>query len=165
MRTMLRCVSALAVTIAVLVFVALPALAALTGDLQGTLLDPKGAAVDGAKISVRNMATGAVREISTDDRGDFAALQLEIGEYEVRVEKAGFRSLTTRAVIRSGETTRLSLALELGQVSETVTVEGTAGAELDVSSAQISNSFSSDVVQDLPNLGRDPLAYATLTAG
>lgn len=165
MRGIPRSISVLGVLVTVLVFLVLPAFAALTGDLQGTLLDPKGAAVDGAKISVKNMATGAVREISTDERGDFAALQLEIGEYEVRAEKVGFRALTTKAIIRSGETTRLSLALELGQVSETVTVEGTAGAELDVSSAQISNSFSSDVVQDLPNFGRDPLAYATLTAG
>jgi hypothetical protein len=146
-------------------FLALPAFAALTGDLQGSLLDPKGAAVEGAKILVKNAATGAVREISTDGHGDFAALQLEIGDYEVRVEKTGFRSITANVLIKSGETTRLNLALELGQVSETVTVEGLAGAELDVSSAQISSSFSSDTVQDLPNLGRDPLAYATLTAG
>jgi len=146
-------------------FLALPAFAALTGDLQGSLLDPKGAAVEGAKILVKNAATGAVREISTDGHGDFAALQLEIGDYEVRVEKTGFRSVTANVLIKSGETTRLNLALELGQVSETVTVEGVAGAELDVSSAQISSSFSSDTVLDMPNLGRDPLAYATLTAG
>jgi hypothetical protein len=165
MRTLLRGVLGFAFFVAVVVFVALPVFAALTGDLQGTLVDPKGAAVEGAKVTVKNLASGIEREVVTDSQGEFAALQLEIGNYEIRVERAGFRAITTSALIKSGEKTRLNLTLELGQISETVTVEGSTGAELDVSSAQISNSFSSEVVQDLPNFGRDPLAYATLTAG
>src|SRR5713226_5586927 len=147
---------------AVWLLTAMPVLAALTGDLQGTVIDPKGATVEGAKISVRNPATGAVREVTSDSRGEFALLQLEVGIYEVRIEKAGFHTSLTNADIRSGEQTRLNLTLELGSVAESITVEGTTGPELDVSTAQTSNSFSSEVVQDLPNLGRDPLAYATL---
>src|SRR6267154_3839291 len=150
---------------AVLLLVAMPVFAALTGDLHGTVIDPKGSVVEGAKISVRSTATGAVREVNSDSRGEFAALQLEIGIYEVRIEKAGFRTSITNADIRSGEQTQLNLSLELGSVAESVTVEGTTGAELDVSTAQISNSFDAKEVQDLPNFGRDPLAYATLTAG
>ncbi len=150
---------------AVLLLVAMPVFAALTGDLQGTVVDPNGATVEGAKISVRNAATGAVREVTSDSRGEFATLQLEVGRYEVRIEKAGFRTSITSVDIRSGEQTRLNPTLELGQVSESVTVEGTTGPELDFSTAQISNSFDAKEVQDLPNFGRDPLAYATLTAG
>jgi len=150
---------------AVLLLVAMPVVAALTGDLYGILLDPKGDAVGGAKVTIKNQATGAEREVITDVRGEFVSLQLELGAYEVRIEKSGFRTVTTSASIRSGEPTRLNVSLELGQITDTITVEGIKGPELDVSSAQISNSFSSEVVQDLPNLGRDPLAYATLTAG
>src|SRR5216684_3486407 len=150
---------------ALLLLVAMPVVAALTGDLYGILLDPKGGAVGGAKVTIKNQATGAEREVITDARGEFVSLQLELGAYEVRIEKSGFRTVTTSASIRSGEPTRLNLSLELGQITDTITVEGVKGPELDVSSAQTSNSFSSEVVQDLPNLGRDPLAYATLTAG
>jgi hypothetical protein len=150
---------------AIWLLTAMPLLAALTGDLQGTVIDPKGATVEGAKISVRNPATGAVREVFSDSRGEFALLQLEVGIYEVRIEKSGFHASLTNADIRSGEQTRLNLTLELGSVAESVTVEGATGPELDVSTAQISNSFDAKEVQDLPNFGRDPLAYAPLTAG
>ncbi|HXJ05579.1 MAG TPA: carboxypeptidase regulatory-like domain-containing protein [Candidatus Acidoferrum sp.] len=149
----------------VMLMVGLPLFAALTGDLQGTIFDPKGALIQDAKITITNEATGVAREVFTSANGDFSAQQLDIGTYKVKVEKTGFRTLSTKAAIRSGEQTRLNLTLELGQLAETVTVEGAVGPELDVSSAQISNSFSEKQVQDLPNFGRDPLAYATLTAG
>src|SRR5262249_2981865 len=95
----------------------LPVLAALTGDLQGTAFDPKGALIEGAKVTIRSMATGVAREVTSDSRGEFAALQLEVGTYEVRIEKTGFRTISSRAEIRSGEQTRLNVNLELGQVS------------------------------------------------
>jgi Carboxypeptidase regulatory-like domain/TonB dependent receptor len=142
-----------------------PVLAVLTGDLQGTVFDPHGALVEGARITIRSVATGVAREVTSDSHGEFAALQLEVGEYRVQIEKAGFRTVNAPAEIRSGEQTRLNVNLELGQVSDSVVVEGAVGPELDVSTAQISDSFSAKEVQDLPNLTRDPLAYATLAAG
>ncbi len=151
--------------VALLIFLGLPALAALTGDLQGLVLDPNGAAVEGAKITIRHLGTGAVRTAISDPRGEYATLQLELGNYEVKIEKAGFRTVEARTEIRSGEQTRLDVKLELGQVTQSVLVEAALGPELDVSSAQISSSFDAKEVQDLPNLGRDPLQYATLAAG
>src|SRR5216684_3547060 len=151
--------------VALLIFLGLPALAALTGDLQGLVLDPNGAAVEGAKITIRHLGTGAVRTAISDSRGEYATLQLELGNYEVKIEKAGFRTVEARTEIRSGEQTRLDVKLELGQVTQSVLVEAALGPELDVSSAQISSSFDAKEVQDLPNLGRDPLQYATLAAG
>ena len=153
------------IAVALLIFLGLPALAALTGDLQGLVLDPNGAAVEGAKITIRNAGTGAVRSAMSDSRGEYATLQLEIGNYEVKIEKAGFRTVEARAEIRSGEQTRLDVKLELGQVTQSVLVEAASGPELDVSSAQVSSSFDERQVQDLPNLGRDPLQYATFAAG
>lgn len=153
------------IAVALLIFLGLPAFAALTGDLQGLVLDPNGAAVEGAKITIRNAGSGGVRSAISDSRGEYATLQLEIGIYEVKIEKAGFRAVSARTEIRSGEQTRLDVKLELGQVTQSVVVEAALGPELDVSSAQISSSFDEREVQDLPNLGRDPLQYATLAAG
>jgi Carboxypeptidase regulatory-like domain len=153
------------VAIAIAVFLGLPVLAALTGDLQGTVLDPNGAAIEGAKITIRNLGNGAERTAVSDVRGEYAALQLELGKYEVKIEKSGFHAVSSTVEIRSGEQTRFDVKLEIGQVTQSVVVEAALGAELDVSTAQISSSFDAKEVQDLPNLGRDPMAYATLTPG
>lgn len=150
---------------AMLLLTAMPVLAALTGDLQGTIFDPKGLAVSQATVTIKNLATGTTRTLSSSDAGEFSSQQLDIGAYEVRIEKQGFRLVETTIVIRSGEVTRLNLSLEVGAVSEVVTVEASAATLLDVSSAQISTSIDSKTVLDLPNLGRDPVAYATLAPG
>src|SRR5690242_1139366 len=109
----------------------LPAFAALTGDIQGTVIDPTGAVVPGAKITIKNTSTGVTRELTTDQDGQFAALQLELGTYQVTVEKAGLRKLVETAVVRSGEKTRVDASMQVGKVEEVVNVE-TKTATLDV---------------------------------
>jgi len=150
---------------AMLLLTAIPVLAALTGDLQGTIFDPKGLPVSQATVTIKNLATGAMRTLSTSDTGEFSSQQLDIGTYEVRIEKQSFRVVETKIVIRSGEVTRLNLSLEVGALSEVVTVEGGTATLLDVASSQISTSLDSKTVLDLPNLSRDPVAYATLAPG
>ncbi len=150
---------------AVLLLVAMPVLAALTGDLQGTIFDPGGLPISQAAVTIKNLATGVTRTLSTSDVGEFSSQQLDIGAYEVRIEKQGFKVVATTVVIRSGEVTRVDLSLEVGTVSDVVTVEGGAATLLDVASSQISTSLDSKTLLDLPNLGRDPVAYATLAPG
>jgi hypothetical protein len=142
----------------------LPVFAALTGDISGTVTDPNGAVVAGAKITVKNLATGAVRTVTTSDVGQFSVPQLELGTYEVTVEKSGFRNTTTKAVVRSGENTRLNSQLEIGAAGEVLTVEATTPI-LDVATAQVSASLDSTQVVTLPNQARDPVAFATLSPG
>lgn len=143
----------------------LPVLAALTGDLQGTVLDPRGLAVSGATVTIKNLGTGISRTVSTTAEGEFSALQLDIGEYELRIEKQGFTTSKTQTVIRSGEVTRLNFTLEVGQVTEIVSVEAGAEAFLDTANSQISTSIAEQEVKDLPIINRDPLAFATLSPG
>ena len=69
----------------------LPVFATLTGDIQGTVVDPSGLGVGGARVSIRNVGTRVARAFTTNDEGQFSALQLDVGDYEVRVEKDGFR--------------------------------------------------------------------------
>jgi hypothetical protein len=143
----------------------LPVFAAITGDLQGTVFDPQGSAVLGATVVIKETATGVVRSVKTSDSGEFSAQQLAVGEYSVRIEKQGFRVMETKVVIRSGEITRLNLNLEIGAITEIVTVEAGATTIMDVASSQISTSLDTKAVLELPNLGRDPVAYATLAPG
>src|SRR5215831_10379643 len=60
------------------------------GRIIGTVLDPKEAVVPHAKVTIRNVGTGAVREANTDDTGEFRALLLDPGKYEVTVNASGF---------------------------------------------------------------------------
>src|SRR5262249_55643221 len=126
---------------ALLLLACLPVFAALTGDIQGTVLDPNGLAVSGARITVRNMATGTTRTAATSDDGLFSVQQLEIGSYEVRIEKDGFRAVLFPAVsVRSGETAPLRVSLEIGSLEQLLTVAASA-PDLDASDAQSTDSF------------------------
>ena len=143
---------------------AMPVFAALTGDLEGTVRDQSGAVVPDAKVTVRS-GTGATRTVTTNAEGQFSVQQLELGNYEVKVEKDGFRSSMMSAEIRSGEKTRLDAAMQVGSSSETISVEGGAAPILDVATSQISQSIDYKEVVDLPLQTRDPVQLATLSAG
>jgi Carboxypeptidase regulatory-like domain len=162
MRTLF---SRLLLVCAVLALIALPALADLTGDVQGTVVDAAGAAVLGAKITLKNASTGAIRVVNSGANGEFAAPQLEIGTYQVTVEKDGFKQYSQSVTVQSGEKTRLDVHMEVGALTETVTVESGALPTFDVATAQISDSFNSQEVLALPNQARDPVIYATLAPG
>jgi len=155
----------LVLSLGVLAGFALPVLAALTGDIQGTIFDPNGLVVPGAAVRVRNAGTGVVRSFVTDESGEFSALQLDIGTYEVRIEKAGFRTIQATTVVRSGEVTRLKFSLEVGSVSEVISVEPGAETILDTASAQVSDSWNAPQVSALPLLARNPVTIATLAPG
>jgi Carboxypeptidase regulatory-like domain len=139
--------------------------AANTGDISGTVIDPNGAIVQGATVTITSKDTKAVRTVTTNEFGEFSAPQLETGNYEISVSKAGFKLYKETAIVRSGENTRIGAQLPVGANSETVVVEGGVAPVLDVATAQISQSLSTEQVLALPNQGRDPVAYATLAPG
>src|SRR5579871_276000 len=140
------------------------AFAANTGDISGTITDNSGAIVAHAKVTIKSLSTGAIREVITNEFGQFSAPQMELGDYEIKVEAQGFKAFSEKATVRSGENTRLTASLQVGTASETVTVEG-AQPILDVATAQISESIDTATIIQLPNQARDPVAYATLSPG
>jgi hypothetical protein len=137
--------------------------AQITADLKGTVTDPAGASVPNAKITVTSTETGESRVVPADVEGRFAANQLKIGSYQVKVEATGFRSAVTDALLRSGETTAVSFKMEVGQVSESVTVTDAVSA-LDTTNAQIQVSFEAAQVMELP-VNRNPLLFASSSPG
>jgi len=144
---------------------AVPSFADLTGDVQGTVTDASGARVADAKITIKNASNGATRTVTSGSEGDFSLPQLEIGNYQITVEKAGFKSFTQPLVVRSAEKTRIDAVMQLGNVTESVMVESSATPTLDVASAQVSDSINEQEVLALPNQARDPVVYATLSPG
>jgi Carboxypeptidase regulatory-like domain len=158
------CVKTVLTAAAILIF-AISALADITGDIQGTVVDEAGASVAQAKITIKNLGTGATRTLTANDGGEFSAPQMDIGSYQVTIEKDGFKTFSQTVVVRDGEKTRLDAHMQLGNVSETIEVESSALPTLDVSTAQVSDSFNAQEVLALPNQARDPVAYATLSPG
>ncbi|MBV9182298.1 MAG: TonB-dependent receptor [Acidobacteria bacterium] len=154
-----------AVTVVAFVFT-LPLYAVLTGDIEGTVYDPSGALVSGAKVTITNLATGAQRELTTNAQGQFAALQLDPGEYQVVISYTSLRSTSEKAVVRSSEKTHLSVNLVVGSANETVEVSSEATPVLDVSTSQvIGQSLDATLAVALPNQGRDPVGFANLSPG
>jgi hypothetical protein len=146
-----------------LAFSAVAALSQITGEIRGTIADSSGALMEKAKVTITSVATGESRILESDADGRFAAPLLTIGEYVIKVEKTGFRSAATRAEIQSGAVASLRLALEVGQVSESVTVSG-AVTRLDSESAQIQGAIVGEKIQEIP-VNRNPNIFVLTMPG
>jgi Carboxypeptidase regulatory-like domain len=139
--------------------------AALNGDIEGVVRDTSGAIIPSANITIISVATGAQRTLISDERGYFIAAQLPIGEYDVRVQLAGFKSSSQRVLVKSAERASLNITLEVGGVSEVISVTETAVQLLNTTDAQLAVSIEERRVKELPLATRDPLVLATLSPG
>jgi Carboxypeptidase regulatory-like domain/TonB dependent receptor len=136
-----------------------------TGALSGTVVDPSGGAVSGAKIVVTSQATGENRTVLTDARGIFLVPALVPELYRVEVSKDGFKTLTATDVkITVTETISLNLRVEIGQISERVVVEG-YGQQLQTESSTLGRVTSGDQVRDLPLVTRNYTQIVALNPG
>src|SRR5258708_4677743 len=95
--------------------------------ILGTVTDTSGAIVRGAKVTVTQVTTGLTRSETSNDAGEFSFPQLPVGPYSVDVELTGFKkSQRTGIELRVDDKLRVDVALQVGQLSETVSVEATA---------------------------------------
>lgn len=116
---------------------------------MGTLTDSSGASVSGAKVTILNEATQASREITTGSNGYFVADELSAGTYTVIGEKTGFKKTTAKGnVVTAGGRLTVDLVLELGAITETVTVTAT-GETVNTTSGEISTTVTQKQVLDL----------------
>lgn len=134
--------------------------------LQGTVLDSQGAVVSGATVTLLNLETNHSVSVATTAEGVYTFSSLPPGPYTVTVEKTGFtKKLLEHVSIAAEQIQSLNITLEVGQVSQTVTVSGSSTPALDTETGQISGTLSADEVQKLPSLGRDPFQLLRLAPG
>src|SRR6267143_5277761 len=95
-----------------------------TGAITGTVHDPSGGIIAGAKVEIVSEATSqVVRDLTTDSSGSFTATLLPVGSYSVEVSAAGFATTNfTGVLVRVTETTRMTAALKVTQATQTVEV-------------------------------------------
>ena len=134
------------------------------GTITGTVTDATGAVVPGATISITNKATSVARSVTANAEGLYAAPALVPGDYEVRAEMQGFRTLVRDAQVTAGSTTTVDMAMSLGTTREVVTVEA-ASAQINYESHTVAGVIARESIQDLPLNGRSSLQLASLEPG
>ncbi|MBN8729082.1 MAG: TonB-dependent receptor [Acidobacteria bacterium] len=121
-----------------------------TATIVGTVTDTSGAIVPGAKVSARNTDTSFLYESTTTSEGAYYLPNLRSGPYELRVEASGFKSvLRSGVVLRVSESPRIDIQLEIGNVSESIKVEGTPPL-LETETAGSGQVLDGEVVEKLP---------------
>ncbi|MCU1340671.1 MAG: hypothetical protein JWN92_94 [Candidatus Acidoferrum typicum] len=148
-----------------LLFSATPLRAQVTGaTLSGTITDSQGGAVVGAKVSAKNGATGVTTESTTNASGAYSIVNLIPADYEVSVASSGFRTTISKVTLTVGAKQELSVALTVGDVSQTVEVTGAAPI-VETTNATLSGNVESAQIVELPLNGRDWVQLASLQPG
>lgn len=136
-----------------------------TAALTGAVTDPSGAAVIGAEVTVTNLANGAKRSAKTDDTGKYLMAQLPPGDYRVEFSATSFKTAVRASIpLPIGITSTLDVALELGNVSESVEVAAIA-ATVNRTDASMGLPFTGAEIRSLPSLDLNPAGLLSLQAG
>ena len=136
-----------------------------SSGIAGQVLDTSKAGVPGATVTVTNVATNAQRVTQSDPEGRFTVPNLPPATYSVKIELSGFQTAELKDLtLRNGEIVRPTLTLAVGGVSETVSVQSESPL-LQRTNASVSQTITQTQIENLPVAGRNPLAFATLSAG
>jgi hypothetical protein len=135
-----------------------------SGAIAGVVRDPAGTPVARARVKIVNLATNLVRAETSSEEGDYSFPSLMAGEYEVDVEADGFPHMVRKASVEAGATTTTDFALRLGDVTESVTVDG-ASPQIRYDSYSVGGVITAGQIQNLPLNGRSFLELAKLEPG
>jgi hypothetical protein len=147
-------------------FLGLSSLAfAQDATVVGTITDPSGSAIPGAKVTVTSVETAATRTVTTNESGQFVLPELHIGHYDVKVEAAGFKTEEQKSlVLQVGDRLRLDFQMQVGGAQETVTVEANA-VRVQADSGEVSNVITGQQLSQIAVNGRSIYQLAALTPG
>lgn len=135
------------------------------GTLAGTVTDTQGAVVPKAQVSITNLETNVERTAPTNTSGVYLVPFLTVGRYRVSVTGAGFKKAVRDQVeVRVGDNVEVNFQLEVGAISEQVTVTGETEL-LETQTASHGQVIDTKSVQDLPLLGRNPFTLTLLSTG
>ncbi|MEK7407594.1 MAG: carboxypeptidase-like regulatory domain-containing protein, partial [Acidobacteriota bacterium] len=146
--------------------VSLPAASQETrGMIFGRVLDPQSSAVAGAPVTVTNRDTNAVTRLATNETGYYEASRLLPGSYEIAAEAPGFKkSIRGGIVLPVGSRLEIDLRLEVGAISESVSVTAEAPM-LDTSNVSSGRILSNRTLMDIPVVANNVINLARLTTG
>jgi hypothetical protein len=133
--------------------------------IVGTVTDPSGAAVPNVVVTVTNVNTGATQTFPTNDSGQYAAVDLQVGHYVVKAEAKGFKVAEQKDIVLTiGARIRVDFQMQLGAAQETVTVEANA-VQVQTDSGERSNLITDQQMSQIAVNGRSIYQLAALTPG
>ena len=155
----------LVAAILVLVLVGPVRAQAPSGEISGVVVDSSGSPVPGARITLVNQATNALRDVTTNEAGIYVIPAIPPGVYTLKAELSGFRSVERRDIeLQVGSANRIPITLEVGDVTEVVQVAGRAPI-LQSETASIGTVIDNRTIVALPLNGRNYLQLASLIPG
>lgn len=135
-----------------------------TGSIQGTVLDPNGATVPGAKVTLTSKDTGRKSTLAVSSAGQFNSGPITPGVYILRIEADGFKSVEHEYAVQIGQIASGNVTLELGTSSTVVTVE-TSNVQVNLDQASVQGVLTQAQIENLPINGRNFLDLAQLEPG
>ena len=129
---------------------------AQTTSLTGTVSDPSGAVIPGVGITISNLATGAVRETTADQRGSYTIQQIVPGTYKLTAKASGFADVTIEHIeLLVNQPSTVPITFEkLGTTTTSVQVEA-AAAQVNTTDASLGNAINSNAIIEMPMYGRN----------
>src|SRR5262245_43877510 len=155
------------VGLALLLAPASPARAqAVYGSVAGTVLDATGAAVPGATVTITSIERKTTDNVVTNPSGNYSKDRLLPGRYEMKAELSGFKAQVVSHVQVNVDTqTKVDFRLELGEMTDTITVDATASQLLKTDRADVATTFETKQITELPVLDRNFTKFVLLTPG
>jgi hypothetical protein len=135
-------------------------------SIQGVVTDQQGGAVSGATVTLTSHETNHLLTTTTNGDGIYNFAGLSPSQYTLTVEKSGFKKKVLDNVgVIAEQANALNIQLEVGQVTESVTVNGNSTPLIDTETASVSGTVTSEEFQQLPSYGRDPFQLLQLAPG
>jgi Carboxypeptidase regulatory-like domain len=147
-----------------LTFTCSVASAQFTSAIEGTVMDPTGAVVTKAKVTIKNLSTGAERTVETSEAGYFRISSLPASTFNVTASASGFKTSVQNVSLEVAQITTLNIGLQLGGTAEEVLVTGEA-PQIESSQASVSNLIDQKRVANMPLVGRNFYTLVVLTPG
>jgi hypothetical protein len=135
-----------------------------TGSIIGSVTDPSGAVVAGAKVAITNIATGQTVNVTSNQAGAYNSGALIPGEYKVRIAAKGFETAETSLTVQIGNTANGNIKLQIGQENQTVEVQ-TSSVAVNTEQATVQGVLNAEQIENLPINGRNFLDLAQLEPG
>ncbi|MFN2491657.1 MAG: TonB-dependent receptor domain-containing protein [Pyrinomonadaceae bacterium] len=134
-------------------------------DLRGFVRDPTGAVVTNATVTARNAATNTTKDATTNDEGYYQIINLTPGNYEVTVEAPNFKKAVLPSItVTVGQSADVDVALEVGQVSEVVTISNATAELVETSKTTVATTIDQQRIDNLPINERNYLSFALTTS-
>ena len=135
------------------------------GAILGTVSDPAGSVLPGAKVTVTDLSTGAIRTVNSDGQGNYQVLSLPRGEYKVEVDAKGFKHFSRNPIdVVVNQQARVDVKMEVGAQNQQVVVNA-APPIMQTENASLGQAVEGKAVETLPLNGRNVLALVALVPG